>query len=206
MQRRNFLRAATLAVASGAVPATVAMAAQPGAARAPRLQLLRADAGVAGAAFLPPAARRSGDDARSTVHIDRLHAADGGAVIQRLELRAIFAQRDGGEASFLAWQFGAAPGASCSDRVRFASRGDALRRFEVDYQFDAGAGACSEQCGVAGADAVALPDGQYVLIGPRRDGRPADASNLVASGDAAEPLRLRSRDFDYLAFRIEPSA
>jgi hypothetical protein len=206
MQRRDFLHAASLAVASSTIPAGVSFAASLGAAVDPRLQLLRADAGVAGAPFLPPVAWLADRAAQSTVHIDRLHAVGGTPVMARLELRAIFAQADGGEAAFLAWSYGAAPGASCSDRVRFVTRGDALRRFEVGYQLASEALACTETCSVAGLDAGALPPGQYVLLGPRRNGQPADPSRLAGTGDAAEPLRLRDRDFDYLAFRIEASA
>ena len=121
----------------------------------------------------------------------------------RFELRAIFAQDDGSEAAFLAWSYGAAPGASRSDRVRFVTQGDSLRRFEVGYQLASDALECTEKCGIAGVEAGALPPGQYVLLGPRRNGQPVDTWRLAGTGDAAEPLRLRARDFDYLAFRIE---
>lgn len=203
MKRRDFLHAASLAVASSTVPAGVSFAASLAGATDPRLQLLRAEAGVEGAPFLPPVAWRAGSAAQATVHIDRLHVVDGAPVMARFELRAIFAQDDGSEAAFLAWNYGAAPGASRSDRVRFATHGESLRRFEVGYQLASEALACTEHCGVAGFEAGALPPGQYVLLGPRRDGRPVDTSRLAGTGDAAEPLRLRARDFDYLAFRIE---
>jgi hypothetical protein len=203
MQRRDFLHAASLAVASSTIPAGVAFAASIGAASDPRLQLLRAEAGVAGAPFLPPVALRADSAARSTVHIDRLHAVDGAPVIARFELRAIFAQADGSEATFLAWNYGAAPGASRSDRVRFVTQGNALRRFEVGYQLTSETLACNEKCSVSGVEAGALQPGQYVLLGPRRNGLPVDAWRLVGTGDASEPLRLRTRDFDYLAFRVE---
>lgn len=203
MQRRDFLHAASLAVASSTIPAGVTFAASLGAAADSRLQLLRADAGVAGAPFLPPFPWRADSAARSMVHIDRLHAVDGAPVMARFELRAIFAQADGSEAAFLAWNYGAAPGASRSDRVRFVTQGNALRRFEVGYQLASETLACTEKCGVSGVEAGALQPGQYVLLGPRRNGQPVDTWRLVGTGDAAEPLRLRNRDFDYLAFRIE---
>ncbi len=204
MHRRNFLHAASLAVASSTLPGAVsaAFAAQAGSVTDPRLQLLRADAGVAGAPFLQPLTYRGGQAGRAMVHIDKLHAADGGAVLARLELHAIFAQADGSEAPFLAWQHGAAAGASRSDRVRFSAPGNALRRFEVGYQLAGDPAACTSKCVLAGVDAGALQPGQYVLLGPRRDGRPVDTWGLSFTGDAEQPLRSRGRDYDYLALRV----
>lgn len=206
MHRRAFLHAASLAVASGTIPASVAFAASVGVAPDARLHLLCADAGVAGAPFLPPAAWRAANDARSMVHIDGLHAADGAPVMARFALRAIFGQADGGEAAFMAWHYGADTGASRSDRVRFVAQGNALRRFEVDYQLAAETLACTQACSVPGIEPGALPPGQYVLLGPRRNGRAVDVRGLVGSGDVAAPLALRERDFDYLAFRVETLA
>lgn len=203
MHRRNFLQAASFAVASSTLPTAIAFAADTGTVVDPRLQLLRAEPGIAGAPFLPPVGIRGGMAGRTMVHIDALHPADGGAVLSRLELRAIFAQSDGSDAAFLAWNYGAALDASRSDRVRFAAGGGALRRFEVGYQVVSEPMACTEKCLFAGVDTGALAPGQYVLLGPRRDGRAVDAWRLTSTGDAALPLKLRGRDFDYLALRVE---
>ena len=203
MKRRQFLRTASTAGAVALVPVAVQAATSAGAA--PRFTLLRADSGRPGARFDEPACGSTVcSAARVRVRIDGLYPADGGAVLQELWLNAQFAQDDGGIAPFAAWQFSQGPRPHMGQRLSFVAARDRLRGFALDYRTAQHAACAHESCALTGFSLPLLAPGQYVLLGPRRDGRPAPTRGLRASGDATAPLQWSgTRDFDYVALRIE---
>jgi hypothetical protein len=206
MKRRQFLRNASTAGAIAFVPVAVQAAVDAGAA--PRFTLLRADAGQAGARFADPACRGEACGAsRVRVRIDGLHPADGAPVLQELWLNAQFAQNDGTDALFAAWQFSHGPRPHMGQSLSFVAARDRLRGFRLDYRTALHAACVHESCALTHFILPLLAPGQYVLLGPRRDGRPALPRGLRASGDAAAPLQWTGpRDFDYVALRIEALA
>jgi hypothetical protein len=205
MKRRQFLRNASTAGAVAFVPFAVQAAAAAGAA--PRFSLLRADAGQAGAGFADPARASACGASRVRVRVDGLHPADGTPVLQELWLNAQFAQDDGSDALFAAWQFSRGPRPHMGQRLSFVVARDRLRGFQLDYRTAQQAACVHESCALTRFTMPLLAPGQYVLLGPRRDGRPAPTRNLRASGDAASPLQWSGpRDFDYVALRIEALA
>ena len=206
MKRRQFLRNASTAGAIAFVPVAVQAAANAGAA--PRFTLLRADADQVGARFADPACGGAACGAsRVRVRIDGLRPADGAPVLQELWLNAQFAQNDGSDALFSAWQFSRGPRPHMGQRLSFVVARDRLRGFQLDYRTAQHAACVHESCALTRFTLPLLVPGQYVLLGPRRDGRPVSPRGLRASGDAAAPLQWTGpRDFDYVALRVEPLA
>ena len=91
MKRRKFLKAAAIAGAAGALPPTLAHAANLG-PDSSRFVLLRATSGQAGSAFRALDDAGCIDCATPTVRVrmDAMHVAEGGAVLRELHA----AQRD----------------------------------------------------------------------------------------------------------------
>ena len=205
MKRRQFLSSASIAGAAALVPGAVRAA---GSVGVRRFALLRAEAGAAGAGFAA-----AGDAAIACaasavrIRIDGLHAADGAPVLQELWLNAHFTREDGGTAPFLAWQFSHGPRRHMGHRVAFVAARDRLRGFVLDYRTADQAQCVQEGCALTSFGLPLLAPGQYVLLGPQRDGRAAPTRGLRTSGDAAAPLQWHGpRDFDYVSFRIEALA
>jgi hypothetical protein len=203
MKRRQFLRSASTAGAIAFVPAAVQAAA--GAAPISNFRLLRADTGQAGARFVDLACSGAAcSAAQLRVRIDGLHPADGAPVLQELWLNAQFGQPDGATALFSAWQFSRGPRPHTAQRIAFVVARDRLRGFQLDYRTGRHQACVHESCAMNGFSLPLLAPGQYVLLGPRRDGRPAPTRGLRASGDASAPLQWAGpRDFDYVALRVE---
>lgn len=89
-------------------------------------------------------------------------------------------------------------------RLSFVVARDGLRGFALDYRTAQHAACVQENCALTHFSLPLLAPGQYVLLGPRRNGGPAPTRGLRASGDAAAPLRWTgARDFDYVGLRIE---
>lgn len=205
MKRRQFLTTASTLSAVALIPAAANAASSVMAAAVPRFALLRAPAELAGARFADPAcAAATCAASRVRVRIDGLHPADGGAVLQELWLNAQFAKDDGDIAPFAAWQFSQGLRPHMGQRLSFVAPRDRLRGFALDYRTAQHATCVHESCALTSFSLPLLAPGQYVLLGPRRDGRPAPTRGLRASGDANAPLQWQgTRDFDYVAFRIE---
>jgi hypothetical protein len=208
MKRRQFLSSASALGAVALVPAAAHAAIGASAKPAPRFTLLRADADAAGARFADPACADAICTAsRVRVRIDGLHAADGGPVLQELWLNALFEKDGGGTAPFVAWQFSQGPRPHMGQRLSFVATRDRLRGFALDYRTAQHAACVHESCALTSFSLPLLAPGQYVLLGPRRNGRAAPTRGLRASGDAAAPLQWEgARDFDYVSFRIEALA
>lgn len=203
MKRRQFLRTATTAGAIACMPVAVQAASRD--AVAANFRLVRADTGQAGARFVDLAcAGATCGAARLRVRIDGLHPADGAPVLQELWLNAQFGQADGSTALFSAWQFSRGPRPHMAQRIAFVVARDRLRGFRLDYRTGGHQACAHESCAMNAFSLPLLTPGQYVLLGPRRDGRPAPTRGLRASGDATAPLQWNgTRDFDYVALRIE---
>ena len=112
---------------------------------------------------------------------------------------------DGGTSPFVAWQFARGPRPHMGQRLSFAAPRDRLRGFALDYRLQAASACQHETCSLTSFALPLLTPGHYALLGPRRDGSPASTRGLRHSGDSAAPLAAATvRDFDCLAFRIEP--
>lgn len=206
MKRRKFLKTATIAGAAAALPMTLVHAANL-AASPSRFVLMRAASADAGVAFQALDRAACVDCATATVRVrmDGMHLADHGAVLREMSLLAMFDVPHAPRAPFIAWQYVAGVPAKSSQRMSFVAGRANMRGFELEYRV-AGDDACrSQSCALTRFDAPLLAPGNYVLVGPRRDGSRVEPLKLVHSGDTARPLAA-TRDFDYLAFRIEAIA
>lgn len=206
MKRRKFLKAAAIAGAAGALPLTLARAANLG-PDSSRFVLLRATSGQAGSAFRALDGAGCSDCATPTVRVrmDAMHVAEGGAVLRELSLHAMFDVPHAPRAPFIAWHYVAGTPAKSSQRTSFVAGRANMRGFELEYRV-AGDTRCNrEDCTMTRFQAPLLEPGHYVVVGPRRDGSRVDPSGFVHSGDMSAPLAT-ARDFDYLAFRVEPIA
>lgn len=194
MQRRHFLAATASVGAALGLPLSSAIAADAPA----RFTLLRAAGTQAGARFVPHQLADCADCAAPELQvvIGRLQPADGGAVLDRLALAAIFETSDGGRAPFHAWHHRHA-----SHEARFTAPRGAMRSIEVEYApFGAGVRQRETLALTSFAHPLLMP-GDYVLAGPRRDGSAVDPATLRHTGEAASPLGTQ-RDFDYVTLRM----
>lgn len=203
MRRRQFLSSASAIAGFAAMPIAGSVAAHQVDVR---FTLLRTDDPSAGATFLPqslaPCVLCSAPVLQ--VSIDGLYPADDGAVLEDIAIHAMFDLPEGGSVPFVAWRHAAGAVPSRTDRARFIANRATLRRFELEYRIAGSASRQRETCPLTRSDAPLLAPGHYLLLGPRRDGSPADPSGLVHSGDVTAPLQVRSRrNFDYLAIRID---
>ena len=191
MQRRQFLQAGAASSALLAVPFAPFASAS-----APRFELRRAESAAAGAPYLPLAAAAcagacSADALR--VHMDGLHVARGSR-LREFTLSALFDVDAVSSAPFLAWHYTA--DGRMSQRFGFVAGRASMRGFEVEYRHQGDASCRRQACALTRLDAPLLAPGHYVLVDA------AAPSALAHGGDALSPLG--ARDFDYLAFRIEP--
>jgi hypothetical protein len=203
MERRSFLRTASVLVGAATLPlASHGFAATP----APLWQLLWSSSADAGSAW------RSMDDVcvpgcdqeELVVTMDAFHTASGGNRISNLAVRAIFDLAGGESAPFLAWQFGGIGAEhSATASCRFVAGRASMYRLQIDYRH-AGIDR-SERCELSGSRGGLLGPGHYLLVGPDASGRRARVGGLVHSGDAIRPLASPT-EFDYLAFRVAAAA
>jgi hypothetical protein len=207
MQRRRFLKGATLAGAATALPLSLSLAQAAVQATEPRFLLVRAASADAGTRFEAVDRATCADCATSTVRVrmDGMHVADGASVLRTLSLSALFDAPGVPRAPFLAWHYVAGSVPRMSQRASFVAGRASMRGFELEYRVGEESTCRTEACALTRFDAPLLAPGHYVLAGPRRDGSRVDPATLAHSGDAAAPL-AGARDFDYLAFRIEALA
>jgi hypothetical protein len=203
MKRRQFLSGSALAGAMGLVPLGVAAWETRAPAAAPRFRVLQLD--VASGTYRAPAECSTGECAHAalSLRLDALHPAPGAPVLRSVRLSALFDAPGAPRSPFHVWHYDAAEPARASRGFAFTAGRASMRGFRVDYTLAALA-LQSEECSVVAGDFALLQPGDYVLVGPRGDGRAVAARALSYSGDAARPLADPGRDFDYLAFRVEP--
>ena len=205
MQRRRFLQTTSLAVATTALPLTLARAAGRGTAE-PRFLLARSAVASAGAPFADldqdPCTECTSRAVR--IRLDGMHFAQAGAVLRELTLQAMFDVPREPSRPFIAWHYAAGRPANVSQRASFVAGRASMRGFELAYRLEAGERR-QEACALTRFERPLLLPGHYILAGPRRDGSRVQASALSHSGDPAAPL-ASARDFDYLALRIEALA
>ena len=206
MKRRKFLKSAAIAGAAAALPMSLAYAAAPS-ANVQRFVLLRATSDQAGATFHTLDDASCVDCATEAVRIrmDGMHVADGGAVLGELSLHAMFDVPLAPRAPFIAWHYVSGAPAKNSQRGSFVAGRASMRGFELEYRLADESRCNREDCTLTRFHAPLLKPGHYVVVGPRRDGSRVDPSGFVHSGDKTTPLAI-ARDFDYLAFRVEPMA
>lgn len=203
MKRRQFL----LNSSAVAVSASLPFAARAGAASTSRWSLAR----------LAPDLRFHAVDACTAetcaegvlrVRLDALLPAPLGPVVSEFRLRALFDVAGSARTPYQAWHYRAGNVLGNSKGCSFVAARECMRTFELDYRMadTAAPEVCREQCSLTSQALPLLMPGQYVLAGPRADGRVADLQRFTFSGDPLQPLQAcdgADRGFDYLAFRIE---
>lgn len=205
MQRRQFLKSAGAAAGFATVLQSQALA---GFVESPRMAFFRATGNEAGSAFVPilQAACEACKDESLQVFIDGLQSAEGGTVLEGLSMRVMFDLPDGTSVGFEAWRYDAGPVPSQTDSARFIAGRSTVRRLELDVRVRGAHGEALECCSLTPGDTGLLSPGQYVLLGPRRDGSIVGHAGLVYSGNPRAPLDMPGRDFDYLPVRVEALA
>lgn len=205
MQRRQFLKSAGAAAGFTTISHPRALA---GIVESPRMVFLRATGNDAGSAFVPILQAVCDGCAGSPlqVFIGGLQSADGGTVLEALSVRAMFDLPDGTSVPFEAWRYAAGPVSSQTDSARFIAGRSTVRRVELDVRVRGAQGEARECCSLTPGDTGLLSPGQYVLLGPRRDGSAAGHADLAYSGNPHAPIDLPGRDFDYLPIRVEALA
>lgn len=195
MQRRSFLKSATLAGAAGGV--SLSMTKTVLAAPAPaRFRLLREDARMPGR-YLPLDAASCADCAA-----DALRVTVQGLVrartsrLRALRVEALYdlpMQR----APFIAWQWSAAvPGGGAAASSFLAGRAT-LRALRVVSRHEGDAACQSDDCAFTRLEAPLLAPGRYVLV--------ADGSHGGWRADAGADTPLGAR-WDHLLLHIEAQA
>lgn len=202
MKRRQFLSGSALAGAVGLVPVGVAAWDGLAPATAARFRVLQLD--EASDTFRAPAECSTGEctHVALSVRLEALHVANDAPALRSLRLSALFDAPGAPRTPFVVWHYDAAEPARASRGFAFTADRASMRGFQVDYALGAQAG--REDCRVVADGLALLQPGRYVLLGPRRDGRAVAARTLAYSGDSAHPLAGAARDFDYLAFTVEP--
>lgn len=192
MKRRHFLGAGSAVIASSAValPMQRAMAAE----NAPRFTVLRRD--IASDRLLPldacgAAAACSVDTL--ALQLDALQPARDGAVLAQVRVSALFDAMGAPRSPFHMLHFSAAEPERATRGYRFQAARETLRALRVEFRLQGEDMLRSETVSlVAGAFGVLEP-GDYVLAGPRRDGRALDVRQTF---DAA------AGEVDTIAFRL----
>lgn len=204
MKRRNFLTHSIAAGAGTLLTAHAGWASAIPSVSAPSFQMLRrrADQDV----YVPLSACTADTCLADTldVALDGFHPATDIPALARLELSALFDVVGAAQVPFHVWHVDARDPSRTTRRFRFRAGRSTMRGFRVDYQLaggDAGAGERTH-CAVVAHPGGLLQPGDYVLVGPRRDGRAVAVDGLAFSGDEAQPLGPAPRDFDYLALRV----
>lgn len=140
------------------------------------------------------------------VHIDAFHAAEPAPVLRRLQVQALFDVKGAPQTPYIAWRHEAGSPERGSRAVSFVAGRECMRGLALDYLLE-GKDATPLRAHVP-LTHFAVPllhPGEYVLAGPRADGRPADVDGYRHSGDPMRPLLTQAgqlRGFDYLALRI----
>lgn len=197
MKRRSFLKSASLAGAAGSVPLVFAKLAS---AAQPKYLLLRSDSDEAGAHYRPidfSSCADCGVDAMR-VRMDGMHVASASS-LRELSLSAMFDLACAPKAPYIAWHYAAGRAPRMSQRASFVAGRASMRGFELEYRHEGDAACRMQSCALTRFEAPLLAPGHYVLV------EASAPAALAHSGDACAPLGAQ-REFDYLAFRIEPIA
>ena len=196
MQRRQFLKSATVAGAAGSLPLVFAAAAR---AAGPAFTVLRAESSAAGTPYRPldAACGDCGVEALR-VRMDGLHVA-ASSRLREFSLSAMFDVANAPQARYLAWHYAAGRLPHTSQRTSFIAGRAGMRGFELEFRHEGDAACRSQSCALTRFDAPLLAPGHYVLVDA------AAPAALVHAGEELRPLGAQP-GFDYLAFRIEAIA
>jgi hypothetical protein len=132
------------------------------------------------------------------VRMDGMHVASSSS-LREFSLNAMFDVAFAPRAPYIAWHYAAGSAPRMSQRASFVAGRASMRGFDLEYRHDGDAACRTQACALTRFEAPLLAPGHYVLV---------DASApaaLAHTGDTLAPLGAQ-REFDYLAFRIEPIA
>ena len=146
------------------------------------------------------------DCAVSTVQVQMLglRPAPTGAALADVRVSSMFDVPGAAQSPVHVLHFSAATPEHATRGARFVASRDAMRGLRIEYRLhdDAPAVCRQAQCAVVAQAFGLLAPGQYVLVGPRRDGGRVDPRSLRVGADVQHPISDEGRDFDYVAFTV----